>query len=472
VLADATNGYASLKAAAVEASLEMQTGNSEARQSFAVLIGDVAELEEKIGSLSEAYKAGKDTSEEMADVTRTLARLLENDASRASDTLSGRIEHLSRMFVAAAENAAKLRQEALLAEASALTALHPSRGSYPGTFQSAENSIQGTQFPLPFDGPTPGSRPSDLDTAKNRGFGSAKRTKTPQKTASDRFAEDLQAIRDRTEALRQEMNLIGLSNEEQIKRRAALDLEQKALADLREEARKKGQTDLSNIQLSPDKIAAIENEAAAYAKQAEELRKLADQQQQTQNSASEFYDTARSGFVDVLKGTSSLSDALSNLANKFADLALNSAFNSLFGGKSASGGNGWLTGVFSALGFSSGGYTGAGGKYEPAGIVHKGEVVWSQADVARAGGVGMVEALRNGYANGGPVGVSVPAIPNIRPANDNGVRVNYAPVIDARGADSAAVARLEQVVAKQAAELQGRIEAGVRSAQKRNVKLG
>jgi Ca2+-binding EF-hand superfamily protein len=44
--------------------------------------------------------------------------------------------------------------------------------------------------------------------------------------------------------------------------------------------------------------------------------------------------------------------------------------------------------------FSDGGYTGAGGMYEPAGIVHKGEVVWSQADIARAGGVGAVESMR------------------------------------------------------------------------------
>ncbi|WP_049043689.1 hypothetical protein, partial [Acinetobacter baumannii] len=29
-------------------------------------------------------------------------------------------------------------------------------------------------------------------------------------------------------------------------------------------------------------------------------------------------------------------------------------------------------------GFADGGYTGSGGKYQPAGIVHKGEVVWSQ----------------------------------------------------------------------------------------------
>ncbi|HHX4906831.1 TPA: tape measure protein [Acinetobacter baumannii] len=45
-------------------------------------------------------------------------------------------------------------------------------------------------------------------------------------------------------------------------------------------------------------------------------------------------------------------------------------------------------------GFAEGGYTGSGGKYEPAGIVHKGEVVWSQEDIKRWGGVGLVEKMR------------------------------------------------------------------------------
>lgn len=62
--------------------------------------------------------------------------------------------------------------------------------------------------------------------------------------------------------------------------------------------------------------------------------------------------------------------------------------------------------------FATGGYTGPGGKYEPAGIVHKGEVVWSQEDVRRAGGVAAVEALRlgRGYANGGVVDMA-PVLP-------------------------------------------------------------
>lgn len=48
------------------------------------------------------------------------------------------------------------------------------------------------------------------------------------------------------------------------------------------------------------------------------------------------------------------------------------------------------------IGFSSGGYTGSGGVNEAAGTVHKGEVVWSQKDIQRYGGVAAVEALRKG----------------------------------------------------------------------------
>lgn len=63
-----------------------------------------------------------------------------------------------------------------------------------------------------------------------------------------------------------------------------------------------------------------------------------------------------------------------------------------------------------ALGFADGGYTGAGGKYDVAGVVHKGEVVWSQKDVARYGGWQNVDAMRRGIMpaandNGGGGGV-------------------------------------------------------------------
>lgn len=67
-----------------------------------------------------------------------------------------------------------------------------------------------------------------------------------------------------------------------------------------------------------------------------------------------------------------------------------------------------IASVAAPTGYSDGGYTGHGGKYDPAGIVHKGEVVWSQEDIKRWGGVNVVEAMRTsqppkGYSDGGLV---------------------------------------------------------------------
>lgn len=55
------------------------------------------------------------------------------------------------------------------------------------------------------------------------------------------------------------------------------------------------------------------------------------------------------------------------------------------------------------LGFAQGGYTGAGRKYDLAGFVHKGEVVFSQEDVARWGGPAQVEAIRTGSSGSKPM---------------------------------------------------------------------
>lgn len=64
-------------------------------------------------------------------------------------------------------------------------------------------------------------------------------------------------------------------------------------------------------------------------------------------------------------------------------------------------------------GFAEGGYTGPGAKYKPAGVVHAGEVVWSQDDVAAWGGPMAVDSMRRkrggelhevlGFAGGGIV---------------------------------------------------------------------
>lgn len=94
-------------------------------------------------------------------------------------------------------------------------------------------------------------------------------------------------------------------------------------------------------------------------------------------------------------------NSLSGLSDKGGILG---AIGSVFGGK-ANGGIAYANGGM--VGFSGGGFTGFGNKYEPAGIVHRGEVVFSQADVARHGGLDQVERMRlkKPFANGGMVGM-------------------------------------------------------------------
>jgi len=58
--------------------------------------------------------------------------------------------------------------------------------------------------------------------------------------------------------------------------------------------------------------------------------------------------------------------------------------------------------------FAEGGFTGSGGKNQPAGIVHKGEFVFDQAATSRIG-VAALARLQKGYADGGPVGDLSPA---------------------------------------------------------------
>ncbi len=61
-------------------------------------------------------------------------------------------------------------------------------------------------------------------------------------------------------------------------------------------------------------------------------------------------------------------------------------------------------------GYADGGFTGRGGKYQPAGMVHKGEGVLSQPEINALGGESgfnaLRRAIRSGYANGGMVGGS------------------------------------------------------------------
>ncbi|RRD24706.1 hypothetical protein ECB98_13355 [Brucellaceae bacterium VT-16-1752] len=186
-------------------------------------------------------------------------------------------------------------------------------------------------------------------------------TKTHAKTADQQIDSDIQAVRDRIETMKVEQSIVGQSYEVQEKRRMSLELEQAALAKLRDEAIKKGQTDLSNIKISEEtrgKIAAV---SEAYARQAEELRRVQEQQDRAEQAADEFYSTFKSSMSGAIRGAESFSDALANILDKLSDMLLNAAFDALFKPSSGGVGGGAFGSIFDGIGklFADGGAIGS-----------------------------------------------------------------------------------------------------------------
>lgn len=76
--------------------------------------------------------------------------------------------------------------------------------------------------------------------------------------------------------------------------------------------------------------------------------------------------------------------------------------------KAPAAGQSFAVPSYRPTGFDSGGYTGAGGKYEPAGIVHKDEFVFTKEATRRIGVDNLYRLMNNGnlgrYATGGLVG--------------------------------------------------------------------
>ncbi len=229
----------------------------------------------------------------------------------------------------------------------------------------------------------------------------------------------------------------GKSDEEKARDRAAkaAERERKAVTDLIKDLEFEASL-VGKSALEKEKMTALRHAgAAATAAEKAQIEQLVeanykateayDKQQaaiqEVNEAGREFAGTLVSGLLSGAKASDVLSDALGRLADRF----LNSGLDALFGGGGGFGG--LLGGLFgggtnyfppapSMSGglYAKGGYTGSGGVNEPAGVVHKGEVVWSQDDVRRAGGVGVVEAMRrgiDGFSRGGTPGLHVPSLP-------------------------------------------------------------
>lgn len=305
-------------------------------------------------------------------------------------------------------------------------------GAFAGTtYTTPKGSRGGTELTV-----TKGTVEKPITLADYPVTGSAKKGgggRGIKKSSDDAFEEDLQALRDRTEALRVEQATLGMTFQEQQKRKVSLDLEQQALKDVREAARRKGEVDWQNKELSPAQVKAIDEVSDAYARQADSLRKAQEMQELQRDVLKGVFSDFRSawadGKIDAQEWADIATNALDKVISKIEDDLVDAILNVNKAGSQGGGGGlfGFLGGLFGGTGLGSlqmfpggmgfvnstgglydtGGYTGPGGVKQPAGVVHKGEIVWSQSDIRRAGGVAAVEGMRRGmptFDRGGIVG--------------------------------------------------------------------
>ena len=229
----------------------------------------------------------------------------------------------------------------------------------------------------------------------------------------------------------------------------------------------------AGVKITPELEANIDKLATAYGNAVVESEKLTESQDRIRQAADDFKNTAKdvtAGFISDLRDGKSAAEALAGALQKVGDKLLDIALNDLFGLGGSSGG-GVFGGIFKALGFANGGFTGSGNKYDPAGIVHKGEYVVPKAVVDKIG-VRNIEKLMGGYANGGLVGLKAPRLPDISGAvrASTAVNVTYAPKNDMRGASVEAVARLQQAMAQDRADLEARVVSAIRTAKSRGAR--
>ncbi|HHQ6616398.1 TPA: phage tail tape measure protein [Serratia fonticola] len=98
---------------------------------------------------------------------------------------------------------------------------------------------------------------------------------------------------------------------------------------------------------------------------------------------------------------------------------------------------GWINPSAAATGHSSGGYTGDGGKYDQAGVVHRGEFVMTKEATQRIG-VGNLYAMMRGYADGGLVGGNKAPMYGLAAEQGGGITVNSTVVMNNDGSANTA----------------------------------
>lgn len=250
--------------------------------------------------------------------------------------------------------------------------------------------------------------------------------------------------------------------------RQALDMTASAAARFRIEQQMLAEVQRQGVTLTDQQRQEIASLAAGMASAEGSVASYEQSQQQAAATAQFFGEQAVDALSGLLTGTMSAEEALQSLLQTLIKAALQAAFlgegplAGLLGGKptttqATSTGKMGLGSLFGALfGFADGGYTGDGGKYEPAGVVHRGEYVMPKKAVNRIGVrnlAAMHSGALKGYASGGYVGrAQLPALEPLASAGSTTapqIAISAPVTVNANGGTPEQNADLARQVSKQ-----------------------
>jgi tape measure domain-containing protein len=299
-----------------------------------------------------------------------------------------------------------------------------------------------------------------------------KQPKGPKSTedkAEDRLKSYTDSLARQNLVLQAEIDNFGKSNAQ---KRAAMELARAGV-------------DLNRLdaQTREDILGKLNKEIELSEKLRTKKKELEDAQK-AYNDASKFFgDAITDSLEDLIINGQKAEDVLKNLVKQLAKAALQAALMGsgplagFFGTSGQNGAPGGFWGMFSGMFgggsrgltpgsgglYSDGGFTGPGGKYEPAGVVHKGEYVFSKKAVQKLG-LGNLEALHRGFASGGAVGI--PSIPpglsrgggmKVVVQNTQSDKVEATPQTDANGDLTLVISAIKADIAQDLLRGQGAI---------------
>ncbi|RWR09810.1 hypothetical protein [Paenirhodobacter populi] len=361
-----------------------------------LLNAEDAALRAKAVDIAGTISAGADQAKRLAD---ELSRALTNAANLAAQGLNElRVAEINNQYrtdtVGRAGALASLRAETEIqipegADDKTVARIEAQKAAYIGAAREAARLNQETQAANEAD------RKAAAEAAKSskaRQSASDKAAKA-EESAQERYQKSIITLQGNTSSVAeqikayQSLNLAGGSIEAQL---TAITEKQKLLT----AAQKAG------IELTPEQLAQADSMAQSYANQVEELDRL-------KSVAANGKAATNDLFGAMIDGADATKAAVANLIKEIAKVQFSKSMMGLLG--MTSWGSGLISTIGSGLTFDGGGYTGAGGKYQPAGTVHKGEYVFSKEATSRIG-VDTLEAMhhaaKRGYADGGLVGAA------------------------------------------------------------------